>query len=69
MFWAIVAVIVVIAVGIGGATLPANGGPNGSGCDRCKNLPSYWRSLNIFQMLWMSVYLFWIWLECKMKGC
>jgi hypothetical protein len=68
MFWIIV-VIVIIIIGIGGSTLPSNGGPNGSGCDRCKNLPSYWRSLTTSQMVWMSVYTFWLWIDCKFKGC
>ena len=69
MFGIIVAIIVIILLGIGGAAAPSNGGPNGTGCDRCKELPPYWRSLSFMQRWWMGVYFGWLWLECKIKGC
>ena len=68
MFW-VIAVIVILVLGVGGAAFPANGGPNGSGCDRCKELPFYWRSLKWYQMIWMGVYMFFLWLNCKAMGC
>ncbi len=71
MFWTIViiVVLVIVAVGIGGATFPANGGPSGSGCDRCKQLPPYWRSLSLIKKAWMSPYIFWLLIDCKLRNC
>lgn len=68
MFWVVVALIAVIVWAIGGATAPSNGGPGGSGCDRCKLLPPYWRSLSIGQKLWMGAFIAWLFIDCKIKG-
>ena len=71
--WWIIAIVVIVVWGVGGAIFPSTGAhggpPNGQGCDSCKGLDWWWQGLSDGQKVWEFIWFRWRRIHCYLIGC